>query len=156
MIAKNKDFLSSVVWGAVALAFTWGGLRLGVGSLHRPGPGFIPSMIGVLLLLLSAALLLITLSQGKNEQAKVALWKEKGSWEKILSSFIALLFYLILLNPLGYLVTTFLFLTYLIRFVSGKGWRLALGIAILTSGASYLLFAIGLEVRLPQGIIRLN
>jgi putative tricarboxylic transport membrane protein len=113
-------------------------------------------MIGVLLFLLSAALLLITLLQGKNEQAKVVLWKEKGSWKKILSSFITLLFYLILLNPLGYLVTTFLFLTYLIRFVSGKGWWLALGIAILTSGASYLLFAIGLEVPLPQGIIRLN
>jgi len=156
MIAKNRDFLSSVVWGAVALAFTGGGLRLGVGSLHRPGPGFIPAMIGVLLFLLSAALLLITLLQGKSDRGQWVLWKERGSWGKILSSFLSLLFYLILLNPLGYLITTFLFLTFLIRFVSGKGWGLALGIAVLTSAASYLLFAVALEVRLPQGIIRLN
>jgi putative tricarboxylic transport membrane protein len=156
MITRNRDFLSSVVWGAVAAAFTWGGLRLGVGSLHRPGPGFIPVMIGVLLFLLSAALLLITLWQGKSERAQLVLWKQKGSWGKILSSFLTLLFYLILLNPLGYLITTFLFLTFLIRFVSGKGWGLALGIAVLTSAATYLLFAVALEVRLPQGIIQLN
>jgi putative tricarboxylic transport membrane protein len=156
LIAKNKDFLSSIFWGILSLGFIWGGLSLGVGSLHGPGPGFIPTIIGILVFILSAALLLSTLLRAKKIQANVLLWKTKGSWKKMLSSLLALLFYMLLLNPFGYLVTTFLFFTYLMKFVSGKGWGIALGVAFLTAVGSYFLFAIGLEVSLPQGIIRLN
>jgi len=154
MIARKKDFLSSIIWGGVGLAFGLGGMSLGVGSLHTPGPGFIPAIMGGVLLLLSAILLLTALFSVKREREKWTFWKEPGSWKRILYSFLALLCYIFFLDPLGYLLATFFFLLYLIKFIGQKKWWLALGIAFLASAMSYLLFAVGLGVSLPQGMIR--
>jgi putative tricarboxylic transport membrane protein len=154
MIARKKDFLSSIFWGGVGLAFGLGGIRLGLGSLHTPGPGFIPAIMGGVLLLLSVVLLLTVFLSRTGEQEKFTFWKEQGSWRTILYSFLALLGYIIFLDPLGYLLATFFFLLYLLKFISGKKLWLALGVALLTSAMSYLLFAVGLGVSLPHGMIR--
>ena len=156
MIAGNKDFLSSILWGGVGLAFGLGGIRLGMGSLHNPGPGFIPAIMGGVLLLLSATLLFTVLFPLKRGQEKLTFWKEKGSWKKILLSFLGLLFYIIFLDPLGYLLATFFFLLYLMKFVGEKKIWVALSVALLGSAISYLLFAAGLGVLLPQGLIRFH
>jgi putative tricarboxylic transport membrane protein len=151
---RNDDSLSSVVWLLVGLGFIAGGVKMGIGPLNAPGPGFFPTVIGGIFSLLSLALF-ITASSKKNpipEQG--SFWKEKKSWKKVSLALVSLVFYLIFLNYLGYILTTFLFLLSLLKFVGKRGWVSSILTAIVVSLGSYAIFKIGLGVSLPKGLVK--
>lgn len=129
---------------------------MGIGPLDAPGPGFFPTMIGGVFSLLSLALF-ITTSLSKNQLAeKGSFWKEQKSWVKVILSLFSLVSYLIALNYLGYILTTFLFILYLLKFVGKKGWGVSLLIAIIVSLGSFAVFKTALRVLLPQGVINIG
>ncbi len=153
---RNKDKLSSIAWLLVGLGFIWGGLKLGIGPMNAPAPGFFPAIIGGILALLSATLLM-TASLRKNQPGRInSFWKKEKSWGKVLLSLLSLIFYLVSLNFLGYILTTFLFILYLLKFVGKGGWGLSILTAVLVSFASYAIFKIGLGVLLPKGLIKIG
>lgn len=153
---RSYDLLSSMVWFLIGLGFSLGGTRYGLGPLTAPGPGFLPFVVGVVLSLLSIGLFVMTLRTKNGQQGKVNFWKEKKSWKNILYSLLSLIFFLVLLDHLGYIVTTFVFFVYLIKFVGKKRWGPCILIAILGTFISYLIFGLWLEIPLPQGIIKIR
>jgi putative tricarboxylic transport membrane protein len=151
---RNDDSLSSLVWVLVGLGFIAGGVKMGIGPLNAPGPGFFPTVIGGIFSLLSLALF-ITASSKKNPiPGQGSFWKEKKSWRKVSLAFFSLVFYLIFLNYLGYILTTFLFLLSLLKFVGKRGWVSSILTAIVVSFGSYAIFKIGLGVSLPKGLVK--
>lgn len=52
------DRASSLFWMVVALGICFGSLRLGIGHLHKPGPGFFSFLAGSALCILSVSLFL--------------------------------------------------------------------------------------------------
>lgn len=67
--------------------------------------------------------------------------------------FLSLLIYTLLLNQLGFLLTTFLLLVYL--FTVGRSQRkiMALPMALGTVAIAYLIFDLLLQCQLPRGIL---
>ena len=153
---RNRELYSSGVWFLVGLGFLFGGLRLGYGSLSTPGPGFLPSLIGGILSLLSILLFIVNVLAKNRLEGQVSFWKEKSSWRKVLFSFLSLIFYLIFLNYLGYIITTSLFSLYLFKFIGKRGWWVSILVAILASSVSWVIFSVGMEVPLPKGMIKLG
>jgi len=153
---RNRELYGSGVWFLVGLGFLFGGLRLGYGSLSTPGPGFLPSLIGGILSLLSILLFIVNVLAKNRLEGQVSFWKEKSSWRKVLFSFLSLIFYLIFLNYLGYIITTFLFSLYLFKFIGKRGWWVSILVAILASSVSWVIFSVGMEVPLPKGMIKLG
>lgn len=152
---RNSDSWSSLVWLLVGLGFIAGGLRMGIGPLNAPGPGFFPALIGGVFSLLSMALFITTfLAKGQPSEER-SFWKEKKSWRKVLLSLLSLVFYLISLDYLGYRITTFLFILFLLKFVGKRRWGSSILIALLVSWASYAVFKTGLGVSLPKGLIKI-
>jgi putative tricarboxylic transport membrane protein len=129
-----------------------GGVKMGLGPLNAPGPGFFPAAIGGVLSSLSAALL-VTAARRQGPSEKKSIWKHEGSWAKILPSLLSLVFYLTFLDILGYLLTTSLFILFLLKFVGRKGWGVSILMALIVSASSYALFRMGLGVLLPRGFI---
>jgi putative tricarboxylic transport membrane protein len=126
---------------------------MGIGPLNAPGPGFFPALIGGVFSLLSMALF-ITTFLAKDQPSEVrSFWKEKKSWRRVLLSLLSLVFYLISLNYLGYRITTFLFILFLLKFVGKRRWGSSILIALLVSWGSYVVFKTGLGVSLPKGPI---
>jgi putative tricarboxylic transport membrane protein len=153
---RRNDIYSSLVWLLVGVGFIWGGLKMEIGPLDGPGPGFFPTIIGGVLSLLSLALFLTT-SWGENQlSVKGSFWKEQRSWVKVSLSLFSLVFYLIALNYLGYILTTFLFILYLLKFVGKRGWGGSLLIAIIASLGSFAVFKTALGVLLPRGLINIG
>ncbi len=149
---RNNDFQSSLFFLCLGLVFIGGGLKMGLGPLNAPGPGFFPVVIGGVLSSLSAALL-ATAARRQGPADKKRFWKQEGSWAKILPSLLSLVFYLAFLDFLGYLLTTSLFILFLLKFVGKKGWGASILMALIVSVSSYALFRIGLGVLLPRGFI---
>jgi putative tricarboxylic transport membrane protein len=121
--------------------------RLGVGSFFRPGAGFFPFYSSLLLGALSLTVALFTF-RGKVEKAKS--WADLG---KTVTVSLAVLGFSLLLIPLGFVVTSFLFIFFLLRAVERRGWLFSAAAALFISGAFYIVFALWLRAQLPPGIL---
>jgi putative tricarboxylic transport membrane protein len=118
--------------------------HLKLGNLRSPGPGFFPFWGGVLLGLLSLVLLL---NSFKNN-GTLSLSGLKSA--KLLLVTGALLAYLLLLETLGFVTITFLFL-FLLFPMEGRGWRFSAVTALTGALFSYALFQLWLKTQLPSG-----
>ena len=141
----SRDLISGLFWLAVAIFFSIEGFtHLKLGTLHQPGPGFFPFWGGVVLGLLSLVLLLNSL---KNRD-RLSLSGLKSS--KLLLATGAILAYLLLLETLGFVTITFLFLFLLFR-LEYKRWVISTALALAGAVSSYALFRLWLKTQLPAG-----
>ena len=121
--------------------------RLGVGGFFRPGAGFFPFYSSVLLGALSLILGLFTF-RGKVEKAEP--WTDVGDTVTVS---LAVLGFALLLTWLGFVVTTFLFIFFLLRDVERRGWSFSAAAALSISAAFYVVFGVWLRAQLPAGIL---
>jgi len=125
-----------------------------IGSFREPGPGFVAfisgifvSMIG-LVMGLSELLSKISLrsSTDLNQTFSIA------SWPRLIYTMVLLLSYALLLNTLGYILTTFLVMWGLFYDREKSRW-VSSGLASLISvGVTYLVFQVWLRCQFPRGI----
>ena len=121
--------------------------RLGVGSFFRPGAGFFPFSSSLLLGLLSLILGFLAF-RGKVEKAES--WTDVGNTVTVS---LALLGFALLLTWLGFVITTFLFILFLLRAVERRAWLLSASAALFISAAFYVVFGLWLKAQLPAGIL---
>ncbi len=79
-IKSEKDFWSGMMFLAVGLGFAWGAMDYSFGSSARPGPGFFPFGLGLILAALGAIILfksLVIESEGGDPIGSIA-WKPLG------------------------------------------------------------------------------
>ena len=122
--------------------------QLPFGTVRDPGPGFLPWWIGTTLGLL--AVLLLGQALAARPPARAA-----GRGRRVLgvAGLVgALAAYVALLEPLGYPLSTFLLVLFLLRVVDPHRWTQALGVAAVAAVGSYVVFAVWLKVPLPPGL----
>jgi putative tricarboxylic transport membrane protein len=149
---RTYNLVSSLFWFLVGLGFTLGGLHYGFGTWKEPGPGLLPSVFGILLSILSAVLFLTTMKSRRKTQA-IRFWEMEESWKPILFTLLALVGYMLLLKPIGFILTTFLFAFVLLKFIGQKRWFTSILIASIFSLTCYGLFSSLLGTPLPRGQI---
>ena len=140
----SRDRVSGLFWLAVAIFAAVQGLSLKLGSLHRPGPGFFPFWGAVVLGLLSIGL--IVRSRGRDVTAA----RPRPDTAKPVVAVGAILGYLLLLEVLGFVTVTFLFLLLLFR-LERRGWAASAASAVAGALASYAVFQLWLKTQLPTG-----
>jgi len=72
-------------------------------------------------------------------------------WKNSLIILISLLAYALLLPYLGFFFCTTLFIAFLLRAIVPQRWVVVIGFALLTAGASYVIFEVWLKAQLPKG-----
>ena len=60
-IKSQRDFWSGVMFVAVGIGFAWGALNYSFGTSARPGPGYFPFGLGILMAVLGAIVLVQSL-----------------------------------------------------------------------------------------------
>ena len=139
-----RDLVGGLAWLAVALFAVVQGHALKLGTLGRPGPGFFPFWAGVVLAVLS----LLLIADALRTRAAIALPWPRST--RLLVVTAALLGYVVLLEPLGFVIVTFLFLLLLLR-VEGRGWVSSGVTALLGTAGAFALFQLWLKTQLPSG-----
>ena len=123
-----------------------------IGSWNEPGPGFLPFWAGIILTAMAFALFLVSYTR-KAWTARPSFFPQSDSWKRILVTFLALIAYNLLLPPLGFTLTTFLFLAFLVKFIFPQTWMRTLLVAVLGAAMARLLFINFLETQLPKGFL---
>ena len=150
----RADEASSVILLAFSVAIIYLSTKLGLGSLKFPGPGFITFWSGVILSILSMVVFLRS-STTTNEKGrkKVAQLLKEAKWSKAMGVFLLLVLYVLVFAHLGFLICTAVLLTILLRAVDPVRWIVAIGVGVLTSFVSFVIFDLLLKVQLPHGVI---
>lgn len=144
MISRDR------VAAAVLLLFGLGGTieayRLRIGEPGHPGPGFFPFGLAVALGLVALALLL----QPAVPRPAPAT-SERLRHGKVVLALLASAGYAFALEPLGFLLTTFVFLLFMLSAIEPRRWISSVTISAATAVASHLVFKVWLAVQLPAG-----
>lgn len=144
-IKSQKDFWSGLMFVAIGIGFAWGATNYNFGSSARPGPGFFPFGLGVLMAILGAVVLFGAMTVETEDGDPI------GSW-----AFRPLLIIMAAVGLFGWtlpLLGMALALPIMIVMASLAGdefhWKDALvSIVVLTLG-SWLIFIKGLNLVIP-------
>jgi putative tricarboxylic transport membrane protein len=147
-VTRSDKYLS-FIWLLSAILLIEESWRLGVGELRKPGSGLFPLLIGIFLLIVSFLLFLQTRSHVTPDKEGV----EKVRVRNILLCISSLYAYILLMEWLGFIVSTFSLIFFLLKAIEHKGWRVAVTTALLTAAVSYAFFGIALRAALPRGIL---
>jgi hypothetical protein len=147
---KALDQTSSLFWLLVSLSVFIESLRLGIGTLHNPGRGFLTLGASGILGILS--LILFLQASLKKEEVKAQPVFAGPLWTRILLVLIVLILYSRLMPVLGYLISTFLLMTSLFFILERKKIVFVFVSSILTTVVTYFVFSKWLNCQFPDGL----
>lgn len=122
---------------------------LKIGSVSQPGPGMFPLICGIGIIIMC----LLWLFRNRNEcNESEPLWSD-GNWYRPLLAVVSMALYAALMEKLGYVFSTLLFLIAWQVLIEREKWRKTAIIAITGTVVMYILFVYLLKVALPEGIL---
>ncbi len=128
-----------------------GSVKLSLGNFRNPGPGFLPFITGAALTGLALVVFLQSRRTGQGDKEGKPFLADKAKGLKAVLTLIGLLAYAVGMEYLGFLLSTTLFLAFLLGVVEPQKWYVVVLGSILSSVASYTLFEILLKSPLPKG-----
>ena len=123
---------------------------LPIGSLRAPQVGFMPLLLGLLLAFLSLVMLGQSLTAPKDRPHPERM--TRAAWKKTALALGALFAFAFVFEHLGYILTTFFLIVFLMKAVQPHKWWVALTIASLSSSITYAVFTL-LGTLLPRGFL---
>jgi putative tricarboxylic transport membrane protein len=148
----KADRISGVFWLAFAVLVSIEAYRLGLGTLHHPGPGFLFFWTSIVLGLMSLFILISAGRSKKSEETHILNVKKLGN-KKIILVVTSLFIYALLMEYLGFIPVTLLFIIFLLGIVEKKGWFFTISTSVVATALAYLLFETWLKSQLPKGLL---
>ncbi|WP_028390263.1 tripartite tricarboxylate transporter TctB family protein [Bacillus cihuensis] len=142
---KTFDRYAGIVFLLIGVFFIMESRRISASSYgSNVGPDIFPIGLGIVLILLSIRLLYETLKYNKPGKKE-----SKPDYKGFLVIFIATVLYVLLLETLGYVITTFAFLLTSFQVMERGGWLKSIIIAAALSFGVYYVFVEVLQGSLP-------
>jgi putative tricarboxylic transport membrane protein len=115
-------------------------------------PGFLPIVLGTIMLCLCAALLgKVVLTRDATVDVQVEF--SRAGLARIAGVLVALVGYVLLLEPLGFLLSSFLFLVVVTPLFGRVPWWMWIGVPAAVAVAAHIGFVVILRLRLPSGLL---
>ncbi len=119
------------------------------------GAGFMPTVVGSLMLVLAVALI-VQLARGKRgepEQAEGDVDLNTTHWIPLAVTVLALVFFVFAVEPLGYPITATIVMFAIAWAMGSRRWWASLLIAVIVSCVIYFSFTRLLTIDLPAGVL---
>jgi hypothetical protein len=144
-IKSQRDFWSGLMFVATGVGFAWGATNYSFGASARPGPGYFPFGLGILMALLGAFILFESLVVETEDGEPIGKW----AWKPLITIVLAVVVFGVLLPRLGMAAS----LPILIVMTSLAGdefhWKDVLINSIVLTVGSWLIFIYGLKLVIP-------
>jgi putative tricarboxylic transport membrane protein len=117
---------------------------------------FFPKLMGGILILLSIGMAVenyFRISTGQSKASDEDKKKRKVEWARLSAVAIICLLYYLLFQPLGFLLSSLLFMLGFLTFLGVRRWYVVVPLSILVPLCVYLLFKTILGAPLPEGLL---
>jgi putative tricarboxylic transport membrane protein len=141
----TTDRVAGAALVLIGLIAVWESRRFPLGTLHRPGPAYMPTLLALLLVVFGVAV--ASMGSRSRHVAEVG-WHE---WRHAIGIFAACAFAAWGLERLGYRLTMAVVLVFLLFVLERKGVVLTAVLTLAIAWGSFLLFDTLLRVPLPRG-----
>ena len=145
---NRRDTIASILLILTGIGVIIGSIRLQVGTLSTPLPGFFPFLVGFTIVALSIILLI---------QGKLGVGKKYPSfrnWQRPLVMLAGLGIYTGVLVPVGYILSTIFLVVLTLRVIGLSSWKTISMTSLILPVVVYFFFTRLMDVELPGGILR--
>jgi putative tricarboxylic transport membrane protein len=155
VLMKKYELISSLGWMFAGLIFLIGSTSFGLGELSEPGPGFFPFLMSLCLVFFSLAHFVGSLRKHHLSHTPTGqrFWPEMKYLTRIVLIVFLVLMYILAMNFVGFVPTTFLFMFILLKCIEPRRLRSVFLISAVTTGFTYAVFELWLRVNLPRGFL---
>ena len=148
---KRGNFIIAGVFSLLGLLVIAQSLSFPRGRAGIPGPGMIPIMISILMIIASISLVISTLRMTPAENVPLGLLSEGN--RRVYLCMAILVVYLFLMPRIGFCVTSFLLLFGLIRWFGNYRYWFCAVVSVFLTGIIFGLFSEVLHVPLRFGLL---
>ncbi len=154
MFGKQLRKVEGIFWIGIGILICILGWRADLGSFREPGAGFVALFSGLFVAVIGMILAISEIFAKTDQSAAFDLSSAfKGiSWSRLIYTMLLLFLYALLLDILGYIITTFFVMWALFYDWETKRWFPSFLTSLITTGASYLVFEVWLHSQFPRGI----
>ena len=144
-IKSQRDFWSGLMFLVVGVVFAIGAGNYSLGTSARPGPGYFPLILSVLMAILGAVVLFKSLTIETEGGDPVGAF----AWRPLIIIVLAISVFAIALPRLGMFITIPLLIV--ITSLAGDefGWKGVAANAVVLTVASWVIFIWGLKLTIP-------
>jgi Tripartite tricarboxylate transporter TctB family len=144
-IKSQKDFWSGLMFVVTGLGFAWGATFYSFGTSARPGPGYFPLGLGLILAGLGALTLFESMTIETDDGEPVGAF----AWKPLITILFAVLMFGILLPRLGMALTIPLLVVVASLAGDQFSWRGAVINSVVLAIGSWAIFILGLKLVIP-------
>ena len=147
--------LEGPVWLLIGVVISAWSYRTGLGTFKEPGVGFVAFASGLFIMAVGALVTVFRRAEMQKAETASATARSRfleSAPFKLTYTLALLVFYALLLDFLGYIITTGIVLFGLFFDPSQRRWAVALFASFLSVAVTYLVFEVWLKSQLPRGI----
>jgi putative tricarboxylic transport membrane protein len=162
-MTPRKDIASSLVLILFSLTFLIYTTRYPLDDWENPGPAVFPLLLGSVLLLLAAWQLIRAFlspkapgrlrGKGSMITAVKAFFLDNPGEAKVLVLTCSLILYILMMQWIGFFVSTFLLVILSSRLMEAKGWVRPIALSAGVCLFCYFLFEVWIKLSFPRGIL---
>jgi len=149
---KKAEINAAIVFLILSGYVIWEASQMPPSATFGPGAAFLPFWLGVILALLATILLVSAVRRPATEKDRTQVFPGKQALFSIAGVMVGLGAYISLIEILGYLVDTFLFVLFLMKVVERERWRLSLIVSVCTTVGLFVMFQLLLRIALPSNM----
>ncbi|KYO66990.1 tripartite tricarboxylate transporter TctB family protein [Thermovenabulum gondwanense] len=149
----KKDMVTGLSAIILGLLYTYKALSLPKASIGNPmAPLYFPLSLGVLMILIGVIVVIVEkstkiISESKKEAIDE---KDKGYIKLIIGTIIASIIYAILFDKIGFIISTILFLSFILFMINGKEkWVTNIIVSVLFTFSVWYIFEKLINISLP-------
>jgi len=147
---NNSELWGGLIGLGLGIFVVQSGLKLKLGTIHEPGPGFVLFYAGILICAFAATIMIAALTEGGPTFG--SRWKD-ARWAKPVIVIACLTAFAFALDSLGFLLAAIPLTLLLMRLIDPVRWSLAVPISILVPAGMWWLLKQALGIQLPSGTI---
>lgn len=149
---SRYDSITSLIWFLAGLVITiWSTLTLPIGTLTQPGPCFLPLLCGIIIC--GLATMVFFQARRKTGETTGESFYVRESLTNIICTIGILIVYALILDWLGFVLTTFIVMLFIFKKLAKASWLVGFVESVLVTGACYLIFGYFLKLVLPRGFL---
>lgn len=144
-IKSQKDFVSGIALIVVGAAFAIGATNYSFGTSVRPGPGYFPFGLGIILAILGLVVLFEAFTVARKNGDPIGAIP----WRALICIVGAIVFFGFTLPRLGFLISFPIMIVITSAGGSEFKWKDAILNAFVLTAVSYVIFIYGLQLTIP-------
>ena len=159
---KYGDIFVSIFFGIFSIVMIVLSMMLPKSKVMDIGPEFMPIVIGILMLVLSGILLIQSIRSFKTVSEEYKEYKDDSEYKRVILSLLLCIAYVFLLAPLGFIISTLLYLGFQIYVLAPDDKRTKRDVVtyviidVLFTVVVFFLFRYGFTIVLPAGIFTIS